>query len=88
MESVFANVMPVIEKAAPLIAQMIEKKHEFILVGLLALLYDCEPHDMEKIRERIENDQDFYLKISNINRTHTSWMADITIDYLLGNSKI
>ncbi len=68
------DIMPIIEKAAPLIAPLLHDERISIVVGLLGLLVNCNPHNYEELAQKLKNDPDLYAKLEKMNTTHADWL--------------
>lgn len=73
------DVMPIIEKAAPLVASFIGGPISGLIISLLALLVNCNPHDNENLIKKLKEDPDLYAKLSNLESTHGQWLKTVSI---------
>lgn len=71
------EVMPIIEKAAPLVGSLVNNNKISIVAGLLGLLVNCDPTDHELLAKKLKEDQDLYAKLKNLEITHGYWLKSI-----------
>jgi hypothetical protein len=71
------EVMPIIEKAAPIVASLIKNEKVSILVGLLGMLVNCNPNDQNELVKKLSNDNDLYAKMKNLESTHSEWLKKL-----------
>ena len=70
------EIMPIVQKASPLVASLINDNKLSIVVGLLALLVNCEPENEDELVDKLKKDQDLYIKLQNLEQTHGKWLAN------------
>ena len=70
----FCEVMPVIEKASPLIAALLGGCTSNLVIGFLAVLVNCNPDDTELLLQKLKEDKDLFAKIKNLESTHGKWL--------------
>lgn len=75
-KDMLCDVMPIIEKAAPLVASLVSNNKLSILVGLLGLLVNCNPNDHEELVDKLKHDPDLYTKMQNLESTHGDWLKN------------
>lgn len=68
------DIMPIIEKAAPLIAPFLHDERIVLVVGLLGLLVNCNPDNREELAQKLKDDPDLYAKLEKLNTTHSEWL--------------
>jgi hypothetical protein len=78
LQEMFSGVMPIFEKASPRIAKIIGHKNIVVLVGLLGVIFDCDPTDKEKLKTKLDSDIDLYAKIKNLESTHGYWLSSLS----------
>lgn len=68
------EIMPIVQKASPLVASLINENKVSIVIGLLALLVNCDPENDEEVADKLKKDQDLYIKLQNLEQTHGKWL--------------
>jgi hypothetical protein len=69
--------MPIVEKAAPLVAALLKDSRISIVSGLLGLLVNCNPNDHEALTQKLKDDPDLYAKLKNLENTHADWLRNL-----------
>lgn len=75
--NIICDVMPIIEKAAPLLASLFHDERIKIGLGLLGMLVNCNPYDSEQLNIKLKSDEDLFAKLKNLEKTHSEWLSDI-----------
>jgi len=71
---VFCDVIPIIQKAAPVVSTLLGSPATGTIIGLFASLVGanaCDPHDVAAL---MKNDPDLYAKLSKLESTHGEWL--------------
>ena len=68
------EIMPILEKAAPLVASMVNDNKLTIVAGLLGLLVNCNPDHQNELVDKLKKDEDLYAKLKNLEQTHAQWL--------------
>jgi hypothetical protein len=71
------EIMPIIEKASPLIALLLQDERIGIIVGLLGLLVNCNPTNTPELVQKLKDDPDLYAKLNNLEKTHAEWLQNL-----------
>jgi hypothetical protein len=74
VQNIFCDVMPIMIKAAPVIASYIGSPLTYVILGLLAAITNCDATNHEEIADKLENDPDLYAKLANLESTHAEWL--------------
>lgn len=72
--SIFAEIWPVLQKAAPLLCASLDTPIAKVACGILAVVAGANPHDHEEIADKLSNDPDLYTKLSSLESTHGEWL--------------
>lgn len=73
----FCDIMPIIEKAAPLLAPLLHDERISLVAGLLGLLVNCNPNDYNELAKKLKDDPDLYAKLKNLENTHSEWLGKL-----------
>jgi hypothetical protein len=71
------DILPIAEKAAPLVASLLKDSRIAIVVGLLGMLVNCDPNDHELLAQKLKDDPDLYAKLKNLENTHADWLSKL-----------
>ena len=71
------EIMPIVEKAAPLVATLLKDSRINIVAGLLGLLVNCDPNDHHKLSQKLKDDPDLYAKLKSLENTHSEWLSNL-----------
>ena len=73
-EQHFAPIMPVILKAAPEIASLLNapKVIQYFLL-ILSVMLKSDPQDYKKLLNDAQNDDDLYAKLAGLQCSHGDW---------------
>jgi hypothetical protein len=73
----FCDVMPIIYKAAPILAGFIGSPLTALILGLLGALTGCNPGDHGLLAEKLKNDPDLFTKLQSLDLTHGEWFKSL-----------
>ena len=73
-KNLFCEIMPIIEKASPFIASLINDNRLAIVIGILGAVVNCDPHNDKELIQKLKEDQDLYAKLKNLDATHKDWL--------------
>lgn len=76
-KGILCDVIPIIEKAAPLLASLFNDNKLNIGFGLLGMLVNCNPYDSEQLTQKLKSDPDLYAKLKTLENTHADWLSKI-----------
>jgi hypothetical protein len=71
------DIMPIIDKAAPVLSRYIGGPLTQIVLGLLGLLADCDPDDHQALALKLQQDPDLFAKLSKLESTHKEWLMNM-----------
>jgi hypothetical protein len=75
LEDVFENVIPIMQKAAPVLCSaLVHGKLSPVICGLLGAIVDTNPLNPENIAKNLMSDPDLYAKLSKLEETHKDWI--------------
>lgn len=78
-KNALCEVLPIIEKAAPFIGSLIHANKLGIIVGLLGMLVNCDPHDEKQLVSKLKEDPDIFAKLKNLEVTHANWLRKVQL---------
>ncbi len=70
----FADVLPVLFKAAPILAGFIGSPATGIFLALLAAITGCDPCDHCALAKKLKDDPDLFAKLASLDSTHGEWL--------------
>lgn len=73
-KDVFSDVMPILFKAAPIIAGYIGSPATGVILALLAAITGASPCDHCEVAKKLKEDPDLYAKLQNLESTHAEWL--------------
>lgn len=73
----FCDVMPIIYKAAPILAGYIGSPITGVILALLGAITGCSPGDHSALAEKLKNDPDLYAKLQSLDLTHGEWFKNL-----------
>ena len=73
----FSDIMPIMYKAAPIVAGYIGSPITYIIIGLLAAVTQCDACDHEEIANKLQDDPDLYAKLEKLESTHAEWLNSL-----------
>ncbi len=73
-KDILCEIMPIIEKAAPLIASLVNDNKLSVVFGLLGLLVNCNPNHHDELAQKLKDDEDLYAKLQKLEETHKDWL--------------
>jgi hypothetical protein len=76
-KDLLCDIMPIMEKAAPIISTLLNNNKLSIILGLLALLVNCNPIDEQGMMKNLKEDPDLYAKLANLELTHSLWLNQL-----------
>ena len=76
-QEIFCDVMPVLQKAAPLISELTGSPLAAMIVGFLATLVNANPCDHGGVAQKLASDPDLYAKLVQLESTHGKWLSSI-----------
>ena len=71
---IFCDVLPVIQKAAPVISTLLDQPIIGIIVGLFASLVGADACKPPEIAAAMKDDPDLYAKLAKLDQTHGEWL--------------
>lgn len=76
-ENIFSDTLPILYKAAPIIASYVGSPVTYIVLGLLSAISHCDPNDHQALATKLRNDPDLYSKLEKLESTHAKWIKDL-----------
>jgi len=76
-KDLLCDIMPIMEKAAPIISTLLNNNKLSIIFGLLGLLVNCNPTDEQGMIKKLKEDPDLYAKLANLELTHSLWLNQL-----------
>ena len=76
-QEIFADIMPVLYKAAPAIGSMIGSPATGVILGLLGAIVQTNPCEHCLLAEKLSKDPDLYLKLKHLEETHSDWLKKV-----------
>jgi hypothetical protein len=71
------EIMPIIEKASPLVGLFLKDSKVSVVIGLLAALVNCNPNNPDELVKKLKDDPDLYAKLKNLENTHADWLGKL-----------
>lgn len=69
------EAVPVLEKASPLIAELLGTPIASVIISLLGAIVNCDPTDHPQLVKKLNQDPDLYAKLTNLEATHKKWLG-------------
>ncbi len=69
----FSPVMPILSKAAPILAGYIGSPLTGVILAILGAVFEVDPHDHCALCDKMHNDPDLYTKLASLDKTHAEW---------------
>lgn len=76
LKETLCEIMPIMEKAAPLVSSLVRDNKVGLVLGLLGLLVNCDPQDNEKLVDKLKKDDNLYAKLASLEDTHGKWLIN------------
>jgi hypothetical protein len=73
-KELFSDVMPIISKAAPVIASYLGSPATGVILALLGAITNSDPCDHCSLADKLKNDPDLYAKLQQLDLTHADWV--------------
>ena len=71
---IFCDIMPIVEKAAPVIGMLLGSPLAGTIVGLFAAIVDGNPCDPQQVAQKLKDDPDLYAKLAKLEASHEKWL--------------
>lgn len=76
-KNVFADILPIVYKASPILATYIGSPVTGIILALLGAITGCNPCDHCALAEKMKNDPDLYAKLQQLDNTHGDYFKKL-----------
>jgi hypothetical protein len=73
-KEVFADVMPILLRAAPIIGTYVGSPSTGLIMGLLGAVAGENPCDHCALADKLKNDPDLFHKLQKLESTHSEWL--------------
>lgn len=73
-KDLFSDILPIISKAAPIIAGYIGSPATGVILALLGAITNTNPCNHCDLYEKLKNDPDLYAKLQQLDATHSDWV--------------
>lgn len=74
-KEIFCDILPIIERASPLIGSLIGSPATGTIIGLLGAIAGENPCNSAELANKLKNDHDLYAKLVNLEATHGKWIS-------------
>ncbi len=73
----FADIMPIILKAAPVIGSLVGTPALGTILGLIGAITGSDPCDHCALLEKLKGDPDLFAKMQKLDSTHGHWLKKL-----------
>ncbi len=73
----FCDIIPVIQKASPVIGTLLGSPVTGLILGLFAVLVGTDACNPGGIAKAMKDDPDLYAKLSKLDSTHGEWLHNV-----------
>lgn len=77
IKDVFADILPIVYRAAPLIGSYIGSPATGVILGLLGAIANVSPCDHCELAHKLKEDPDLYVKLQDLESTHAEWIKKL-----------
>lgn len=78
IKEIFAEVLPIIYRAAPIIGSFLGTPATGTILAVLAAVVQESPCDHCALAEKLKNDPRLYEKLAALESTHADWVKKLT----------
>lgn len=75
-DELFCDILPVIEKAAPVLSSLTGSPLGGIIFGLLATLVDANACNALEVSKKLRDDPDLFAKLAKLEASHSTWLIE------------
>jgi hypothetical protein len=80
LTEIFQDVLPILQKAAPLICNVINSRTGFIACSVMAAAFGTSADNYAELAKRLSNDPDLYEKLAALEATHGQWLHNMHVN--------